>query len=234
MTSTDQLYDEVMTAKPRGDRLLFGEMRVDVYPCVLQKGAPRGKVLFDPAQHQQDQRRVAIDLTLIPLDADRSMIERSILAESKDWTRFTLPSLKAVKLSSLKDLHGKFVSAQLVETGDVRQTERGEFRPTAFVPKGVFATEAEVQAARQAFLDQLRGIGTPASVPATAAAVEPAEAPAGNDAEMATAKKFLPALWRASGRDIEKFAKLLAGQPLLSRLGIGIEHPDVVEVIAAG
>ena len=231
--TTDELYDEVMTAKPRGDRLLFGEMRVDVYPCVLQKGAPRGKVLFDPAQHQQDQRRVAIDLTLIPLDADRQMIERSILAESKDWTRFTLPSLKAVKLSSLKDLHGKFVSAQLVETGDVRQTERGEFRPTAFVLKGVFDTEAEVQTARQAFLDQLRGIGTSASVPATAAAVEPAEAPAG-DAEMATAKKFLPALWRASGRDIEKFAKLLAGQPLLSRLGIGIDHSAVVEIIAAG
>ena len=69
-----------MDAEYNPKRIFLGAVNVDVFYCVLVKGL--GKVPFDPNQHNQDQRRTSIDITIDPLPDSKSIypIERDMIA----------------------------------------------------------------------------------------------------------------------------------------------------------
>src|SRR4051812_36836343 len=110
----ESIYDDAMNAEaPTGSRMAFGSIEVDLWKCILVKGT--GKVLFDTTAHGADQKRTAIDLSLIPLQTARNheAIKRNLIAESKEWTQIMRPSLTALG-TDLRGINGRFVQVEYV------------------------------------------------------------------------------------------------------------------------
>lgn len=227
MTTEYDPFDAAMDAEaPSGVRTQFGEIQIDVWPCVLRKG--EGKVPFDAGQHSTDERRTAIDMILIPTKGDYN-IERKIIAESNEWAKIIKPSLRALN-TDLRGINGKFVQVQFVSTGrkytDKNSGEEREYTTFKFI--AVYPGLDECLAAAEEFFNNRsqnnqNDAVSSQSAPATNGA---------NPAERETALKFLPALWNASGKDVNEFAKKLAGNPLTSKY-FTIDSDDVLKVIAA-
>ena len=224
---TTEAIDDAMSAeyKPR-PRIYFGTLEVDTWYCVLQKGV--GKVLFDPNLHRQDDRRVAITLTIVPLPGSRfeEPTKRELIAESEEWAKIVKPSINALH-SDLRRLNGAYVQAELVPTGRRYKTKEGLDRDaTTFRFQAVFPDhESAVEAANKHF-----GTGPhddEDSIPAPAPRPMP-----DTNAERATAQKFLPALWKASGGDPNRLAELIAKNPLTSKY-FTLASDEVVAIIAA-
>jgi hypothetical protein len=91
----DDIYTEAMAA-PVASRNFFGcVILVDVWPCVLQKGV--GKVAYDPLQHAATDKRVAIVIHVEVQGRDGAYtIKQDKINTSKEWAKFTLPSLNAI------------------------------------------------------------------------------------------------------------------------------------------
>lgn len=120
----------------------FGEIALDMYYCVLQKGI--GKMIFDPQVHRIEDRRTAIDINLYPI-AEQAVtydLSRSTIAESRDWASITLASIKALGLTP-REINGKYVRATFAPTGRKYINKQGEEREnTAFKILEVFADES--------------------------------------------------------------------------------------------
>lgn len=204
---------------------LFGQMTIDAYFAVLQKGV--GKVPFNPIEHSADKRVTAISMTLFPAyiveGRNAYSVDRQMIAESKEWASIVKPSLQAIGVS-LKGLQGRYVAAEMVATGRRYTNKSGEEKVnTTFKFTALFPDSKTCIAAAEAFFS--RGGST---VPASAF---PAPASSASDAEKKTAALFLPALWKQSGQDLTKMATLLAGNPLTSK-HFDISSSEVVAVIA--
>lgn len=222
MDPADAAMDAEYTPGPRTQ---FGEMQVDVWFCVLRKG--EGKVQFDPGQHSIDERRTAIEMTLIPTRTTYGNIERQMIAESKEWASIIKPSLKTLNLD-LKSVNGRFVQVQLVPTGRKYTNSNGEEKETtAFRFIAAYPGLDECLAAAAEFYTQPHAGGTPIAPP-----VAPAAPASPNDKERETALRFLPALWTSSSKDVSEFAKKLAGNPLTSKY-FTLDSPEVIQLIAA-
>jgi len=230
MTQTTDNYDPFEAAMeaeaPSGPRTVFGEVQVDVWPCVLRKG--EGKIPFDPSQHSIDERRTAIDITLIPTRGDYN-IERHLIAESTEWAKIVKPSLREIGID-LRALNGKFVQAQLVPTGRTYVNAQGETKEnTTFKFVAVYPDmESCIDAANEFFKSRGNG-GNGDSQPAPVQ-TQPV-APAQNNRERETALKFVPALWKSAGGDINKLAELLANNPLTKKY-FDINSPEVVALVS--
>lgn len=213
-TSEYDPFDAAMTAEPLklGPKTVFGEMEIDTWPCILVKGT--GKVQFDPMQHDTDQRRTAIDLRLIPTKGEFNY-ERNLIAESNEWAKIVLPSLKALG-TDLRSLNGRFVEALLVPTGQTYEDKNtGEKKDrTTFKFIRVFGEMDECFAAADEFFASRRGgNGSSQAAPAPApASTEPATL-----MEKDTALKFLQPLWSACKGDRARFLQQLAGNSLLNK-----------------
>lgn len=145
----------------------WGQVQIDSYFCVLRKGV--GKIPFDPQQHNIDQRRTAIEIVIIPL-AEQNIsydVNRSMIAESREWAGIVLPSIKALGLSA-RELNGKWARIRTKETGSTYVNSNGETRErTTFEFMAVYNSEDECRTAYQAFA---AGAGTqPATNSAPAA-----------------------------------------------------------------
>jgi hypothetical protein len=228
----DTILDEAMNAdyKP-GPRTYFGQVKTDVWPCALVKG--QGKVPFDPAQHSPDERRIAIDITLAAWSSKGGVfqVERSMVAESREWARIVKPSLQAIG-QNLRGLNMAWVRVDLVPTGDSYRNSQGETKErTTFRFLAPYASEAECQEAMEAFYAQHR----PAQPANQDDGAEPTASRNGSgtasDADKATALKFIPALWRSCGGDVQKFERLLAGTPMVAK-HFQINSPEVLAVIS--
>ncbi len=124
----------------------WGEVIADAYFCVLEKGV--GKVPFDSKIHQLDKRLTAVKLEVIPLTEMnlKFTLQREVIAEFKDWTAVTLPSIKRLSIS-LRELNGKFVKCKLSSTGETYVAKDGtEKDRTGIEFLHVFNNQAECEA----------------------------------------------------------------------------------------
>lgn len=172
-------WDSAMNAQPRVyTNEVYGSATIEVEPVVLVKGV--GKVPFNPGAHKEEERVTAISLSVTPLIDSKftDVITRDMLAESGEWTKITLPSIKALGVSGLRELNGKYVKAKLVPTGQKFTGRDGaEKEKTTFSFIAVYSNEQDCRAAFHA-----NGAGDS----------EPVAAPAANgNSEKDTAAKFL-------------------------------------------
>lgn len=213
-------------------RIVFGQVQADSYYCVLIKG--QGKVVFDPNKHSIDLRRTAVDLIIHPLNGQQKFpIERKLIAESGEWPRITLPSLKALGIHP-RTLDGRFCKAELVPSGTYKNDKGEEKQRTAIKFVAFYSTEEACRREAEALYGP--GNGGQSELPDDApSAPDPAPSPGpssnGANPEKETARKFLPALWKSSGGDIAKFAELLAKTPPVNK-HFTIESPEVQTIIA--
>lgn len=222
MTETQDPMATAMETELR-PRTYFGQVQSQAYYAALVKGV--GKVPFDPTQHSADKRVTAIEISLMPLAGGPvdNPIDRELIAESNDWAKTVKPSLLTLS-TDLRGINGKWAQVQLIPVGTYVKKGTGEEKVrTMFRFVALYQTEDECRAASDAFFH---------TSDAQAPTVAPAPVANGANAERAAAAKFLPALWAASGRDVSKFATLIAGQSALAR-HFDISSPEVAAVISS-
>ncbi len=237
MNPNDDPMDSAMTAQPlERTRIFFGQCAVDVWYCALVKGT--GKVPFDPAVHKS--RCTAIDIVISPLPNSPAQfnVDRKMIAESNEWAKIVLPSLKALS-SDLRHINNRWVQIDQVPSGGKYMNKAGEEKERTTVKfLAIYATEQECQAAADAFwaarrqAEEAEPDETASAKPAPA---QPAPQPAAPDnaSQRETALKFLPALWKASNYDPQVFADKIKKMPLIAD-HFKISDPEVVAIVTSG
>lgn len=224
-------------------RFYFGQVFADVWFCILVKG--QGKVKFDPAQHKAGQRRTAIDLDLTPLVSSglTFTVERDMIAESREWAGIVLPSLKALNID-LRALNRKWAKVELVPSRTYKDKEGNEKQATTFKFHAVFDTQAECEAAANAFFGQFTGDDNPPplepdSTPQQAQQQQPQQQVQqpmptngkNSDPQREVALKFLPALVQMAAGDPGKLNELISQNDLVSKY-FTINSPEVIQLLA--
>lgn len=215
-------FDRADSAKPASPKF-YGQISVNAYDVVLIKG--QGKVRFDPAQHKPGELRTAIDLTVTLLSESirkSDKLERGLVAESAEWTRFTLPSLKALGFAGLRSLNGTWCALEFEPTGQTYTANDGTVKEkTAFKFVALYADEASC---RNAYFAENSGIEA-----APTQTTQPAPAPVASD-EKAIATQFLKALVANANGDMGKLATLIAGYPVVSKYYTA-DSPEVLAML---
>ncbi len=235
-TYNDELVEKAMNAKPREKtKVFFGQCDVSWWACGLVKGA--GKVPYDKAQHKRQYTAIDMMINPLPNSPAQFAVERHMIAESDEWARVTLPSLRDLG-SHLGNIGGQWVQIDQVPCGGTYFNKAGEKKErTAIKFLVIYPTEPECQVAADAFwaarrqAEEAEGEAAPATEPSPAQPAPQPAAPA-NGAERETARKFLPALWAASGKDPEKFASKIASMALVAKY-FDISSPDVLAIIGS-
>ncbi|MEZ0396807.1 MAG: hypothetical protein ABWK53_10320 [Anaerolineales bacterium] len=103
--------------EPQFSNEIWGQVEAQSWFCILEKGI--GKVEFDPQVHSPDQRRTAIDIVIHSLPEMNLSFDlaRNMIAESREWASFVLPSIRDMGISP-KQLHGAWVKVQTVPLTD--------------------------------------------------------------------------------------------------------------------
>lgn len=207
-TQTVDPMQAAMTAtKEPLERTYFGEIvTVDCWFAVLQKGV--GKVPFDPTRHDAGQRRTVIKIEIQPLKGE-FLITQECLHFEAEWLNCTLPSLQKLGID-LAALKGRYVQAKRMPTGATYTNKNNETKDkTGLVFERVFADGADCVKAADEFFGSRGQRGK----------VEEAKLPEdlGLPPEQAFALKSLPALWKASGNDADKFKTLIESNPMISK-----------------
>lgn len=210
---------QAMNEAEEPSKFYFGENTFDPWFCVLQKGV--GKVPFDPQQHKAGQRRTAIEINIVPLNSGFT-IERSAIAESREWAGITLPSIKALGLEP-QALHEKFVKVEMVPARKYTNKD-GEER-TATMPKylAVYADRAACEAASKEMWSGESNNDDDSVEPFPAGPV-PSSSNGGNGLPLKVQVNFAKALVNTASNMGEVSAKL-AG----ANLGAMLNNPEVVQ-----
>lgn len=206
----------------------WGLCSMDMYYCILQKGT--GKIRFDSTVHKLDQRRTAIDINITPLPAMNASkaIDRSMVAESKEWAGIVLPSLKALGISP-KELLGKYVHIRFKATGKTYTNANKEVKDSTTIEfVKVFQSEAECAA-------DFQSNGGSNAAPSN---TQPQTTGAGGGKERDTALQFLKVIVENAARgqtDLNVIrntvAVNLAGMPLVNRY-FTVDSPETTQLIA--
>ena len=219
----------------------YGELSVECWFCALVKG--QGKVPFDANVH--DRRSTAIDLVVMPLSDHNitNAFERSTLDWSRDWTRITWPSLKALGVTSLRDIaNGKWCKFVWAGTGEKYRAKGqngadGEERErTTFKFMALYDNETECRAAyyadtgkQQPETDEL-GETIPGFEPKGQATQEPTGQEASAKAkEMAI--QFIRAYAKMHNYQVEATRQACATQNAITNV-VDINSPEFVEIVA--
>ena len=220
-------------------RSYYGEVQIDCYYCILEKG--KGKLVFDAQQHSTDQRRTAIKISLLPL-AEQNVqfaLERDTVAESREWAGIIWPSAKALGLSNPRELNGKWAKMQQVPSGRTYRNAKGEEKEaTTFKFLALYGSEAECRAAYMADGGGQTPLNPPADggtgnghgAPATNGAS--AAAPAGNGkSALDVARPFIAAFAKQNQYDIEATRKACRAQAIITR-AIDVDSDAFVQLVA--
>lgn len=215
----------------------YGQMKLDVYFCILEKGV--GKVDFDPNKHALDQRRTAIKLMLIPLPEHNAKydIMRDQIAESKEWAGLVLPSIKSLGLASVRELQDKWVKISFQPTGrsytktDPNTGETVTKDASTFKFLALYPNKEACRAAYQAERgsngnghEQASGNGSQAAGNTGATATSPVAK------EKETALKFVKALVAKHNGAEAPIGAAIAAMPLLAK-HFTVESPEVQQLI---
>ena len=228
---TNDPYESATEATIR-PRDYYGQVHIDAWFCILQKGT--GKVAFDPQVHNADQRCTAITMSMIPL-AEMNItfkLEREIIAEGREWVEIVLPSIKAAGVASVKAADGRFAKLQRVPTGgkyrlkDANGNRTGEEREAiTFKVLAFFSDEA---ACRQAYYAET-GKAPDGSEPIPGFDDEPAK-PAAN---VGAAKQFILAFAKQKHFDIEATREVCRQQPMITS-AIDVDSDEFTQIVAEG
>lgn len=222
-TTSRDIWDEVADYEPT--RLIFGQIQADAYYCALIKG--QGKVIWDPQQHGEDQKRHSIDVVIHPVREGAQPIKREILVESREWYNVVNPSLKALGVHP-RTLNGRWCRAELVVSGTYEKAgEQRQLTTVKFLE--FYADEAGCRAAAAAQYGTSPQAELPPTPPPPPLPTNGGNPTAANP-ERETAKKFLPALWKVAGHDEAKFAALLANTPTIAKW-FTMESPEVRDLL---
>lgn len=209
---------------------IFGQAHVFCEPVVLVKGT--GKVAFKADQHKVEDRRtnIAITIDVMPGSSQRFPTHREMLAESAEWAKTVWPSLKALGLTSVRDLDGAWVKAELVPVGRQYTDRNGAVKEaTTLKFVAVFRDQAACVAAYGG------GNGNASAPDASDDGPMPwgnAEQPApATNPEKATALEFVKVLVAQSKGDRAKLAQDIAAMPLINKY-FTISSPEVQALLA--
>jgi len=233
MTTVDP-WDVASTATV-APRSYYGQLRLDMWFCVLQKGV--GKVPFDDGQHSPDDRRTSVDIHLIPIAEQNVAFElkREPIAESREWAGIVLPSLQQAAVDAgmisdpkeidLRKMNGAWVKAEFVGTGrKYRGRDGTERESTTFKFLAVYADEAACRAAYAADTGRLLDDDDAFD------ALPAAGGGNGNTKERETALQFVKVLVQQHKGDRAVVAEQIAAMPMLSKW-FTIDSPEVVQLL---
>ena len=206
----------------------FGQINIDTWYCVLEKGT--GKIQFDPKTHSADARRTAIDMVLNPL-AELNIsfeVSRSLVAESADWAKIVLPSIKQFGLSP-RELNGKWVKLQFKGTGRKYTNRDGEEKEnTTFEFLKLYQSEAECRADYSGDSGAVGGVVNSVS----------ANLIGSDDKEKTTALAFLKSFVEVACKNNTELDKIratvstnISGTPLLAKY-FTVDSAEVTTLIA--
>lgn len=212
-------------AKPR-DIEYYGKVMADVWFGYFPGGGAK-PIPFDPQQHPEDKRSVMIDIQIIPIPEQNVAfdIRQNYTDFSPDWTKITLPSIKALGVDGLRALNGRFVRVVQIdgkrEKKDENGNKTGEFYKT-FKFLAVYETEEECQQAYSG--------NTP---PHTE--LQPTNGNGNNEKD--TALKFAKVIVENTARgqtDIEAVKTsvwgAIAGMPMINK-HFTADSPEIIELI---
>jgi hypothetical protein len=224
-----QILDPFDAATEAGERqpVYFGKLDVTASFVALIKG--QGKVVWHEGLGIE-QRRTEIAIRLNPIDAMNltRMVERSIIAESREWARIVWASLRDLGVRNAREINGKWAKVELVESGRSWVNREGQtVKDTTFKFLALYNTQAECEAAWEA-----ENGGSVAHSPASNGAAASNGNSSAENVERDTALQFLPALVAQAGGDRAKLAQLLAGMPLISK-HFTVDSPEVQQLLAA-
>lgn len=97
---------------------LFGQVEINAWACALVKGA--GKMPFD-SNNPDHKRFTAIDVFIQPLLEIDVKYPKSLechwIAEFPEWSKITLPSIKAAGITNVREINGKWTRVARVPNG---------------------------------------------------------------------------------------------------------------------
>ena len=202
-------------------REYYGQLSVDAYFCKLVKG--KGKVPWDSQVDPIDGRCTAITMILTPLvETGLNMqLRREMIAESVEWVRIVLPSIKAQGIPSAKQADGRWVRLVQEPTGRKYTPKSGgeEREATTFKLLDAYATEEACKAAYFAATGQQDTSEQDAFGDAIgdAMAGAPAAAPAGNNSKQReTAMAFVAALAKQHRGNLDTIKATVNTIPLIT------------------
>jgi len=211
-------------ARPR-DFEYYGQVKADCWFGFFPGGGAK-PIPFDHQVHPIDKRTVMIDIQIIPVPEQNVSfdIRQSYTDFSLDWTKVTLPSIKAIGVDGIRALNNQYVRVGLVngkrEKKDDNGNKNGEFYKT-FKFLEVFPDAASCSAAYS-------GAAPQQSEPDPAADV---------DKDKATAFSFAKVVVENKSRgqkDVQKVVQevteTIAGMPMINKYYTG-ESPDILALI---
>ena len=225
---TTQTFDDPFESASNATlapRNYYGQIQIDAYFCVLQKGV--GKLPYDAGQHKAEDRRTAIDISLLPIAEQNITFElrREIIAESREWAGIVWASLKALGLASVRDANGAWAKMQQVGTGRrYRNSEGEEKEATTFKFLALYDSE---DACRAAYLTDTGQ--DPNQAPAAATPANGNGNGANHDLDVA--RPFIAAFAKQAGFDLEKTKAACRAQAIITK-AIDVESPEFAEIVA--
>jgi len=197
----------------------FGRVDIDMYYCVLVKG--QGAVVFDANQHHERDKRRNMTISLTPLSSSKYQFvtERKVLAESKEWVKIILPSIKALGITT-RELNGQWVRYEMVPDGRTYTDKNSgeEKHSTTFKFLSAYASEEEAEkAAAELYTRGDDGVEDKPEI---------TSASNGNDAEKKVAASFLPSIVNMCNGDRGKISTMLANNQLLAKY-FTVDSPEI-------
>jgi len=197
-------------------RPYFGQVMVSSRFVVLVKGT--GKVDFDPTANKISDRRTEIKVELLPLPEHeaRFPLNRDMLAESNEWIKITLASLRDLGVEP-RNLNDRWCSVILAPTGRSYQDKNGNQKEASTFK--FLAFYADEDACRKAYEDE--------NGKADEAGAQPQ---AQSNPARETAAKFLAAVWKQCNGDLGLLEQKINTMPVLKQHFV-IDSPEVMALL---
>ena len=207
-------------------RAYYGQIDIDAWYCALVKG--QGKVPYDAAVHERKSTAITILVTPLAEQKVTFTLKREMIAESREWAGIVWPSVKALGITSARDLNDKWAKVIQAPTGRKYRSKDGEEREAStFKFLAIYPDET---ACRAAFYAE-----TPATPDDAADQVGPipgfddgTTAPA-QDKERETATKFLEVMIKQHSGNKAAIWAQVQGIPMITKY---YQEADLDAVIA--
>ena len=203
----------------------WGQLFIDAANVKLQKGAPMGRVPWDPGLHGDNERCTALEFLIVPLPESgyRQDIKRNLIAETADWLKHGKPSLGKIG-QSLRGANKKWCHARSVPTGKNYTDKHGETKPnTTLEFIAIYETEADCRAAFEA--QQVNGAGTPQGQ------AQAQGAPRNSGMAPAAALAMITSAWNMYKPDTAKLDAFINGNAPIAAC-YNIHSPEVAALTA--